>query len=73
MPTLHAERSILYYLYIVLLDIYVTHAGKSVNVGVRGTVRVFPYLENDPTGQKRSHQETLDQGKQAISDGTSVR
>ena len=39
--------------------------GKSVKCGARETVRVFPYDEETPTGPKRSHDRTVDHGKEA--------
>ena len=34
--------------------------------GARGTVRVFPYNEETPTGPKRSHDGTVNHGKEAV-------
>ena len=41
--------------------------GKSVSCGSKGTVRVLPYMESDPSGPRRTHRETVDAAKAAAS------
>lgn len=43
-----------------------SHQGKSVKCGAKGTVRVFPYNEETPTGPKRCHEGTVNHGKEAL-------
>lgn len=46
--------------------------GKSVKCESGGTVRVYPYDESDPTGPKRTHEETLEHAKKAVESGSAV-
>ena len=47
-------------------------SGKSAKVGSRGTVRVYPYIEDNPTGPRRTHQINLDLAAEAATSGTVV-
>lgn len=42
-------------------------SGKQLKVGVRGKVRVYPYMEADPTGPLRTNDQTSDYSEQAVS------
>ena len=43
-------------------------SGKSVKCASGGTVRVYPYDEQDPVGPKRTHKDTLAQAQRAMAE-----
>ena len=43
-------------------------SGKSVKCASGGTVRVYPYDEQDPVGPKRTHKDTLVQAQRAMTE-----
>ena len=60
---------------IILSCVAVMHTiiiGKSVSCGSKGTVRVLPYKESDPTGPRRTHKGTVDTAEKAASSGDTV-
>lgn len=48
------------------------HLGESVTRESGGTIRVFPYDEQDPTGPPRTHEESMEQAKKAAETGKAV-
>lgn len=57
-----------------LICIYLhTSIGKSVKVGSGGSVRVYPYIEDNPTGPKQTHEKTMEHALKAVSTGSTVR
>lgn len=51
-----------------------TILGKSVKCSSTssGTVRVWPYMEDNPCGPQRSHADTVNHGEKATSEGSNV-
>jgi len=72
-----AERYILMYLITehascVKTLIYLPFVGLSIPKG-RGYTHAYLYQEEDPTGPLRSHKQTVNHAKQALSSGSPVR
>lgn len=43
-------------------------SGKSIKCASGGTVRVYPYDEQDPVGPKRTHKDTLVKAQKAMTE-----
>ncbi len=46
--------------------------GLCVSHGGSGSVQTYPYLESDPCGPKRTHDETCKHSEEALLSGTNV-